>query len=189
MKNKKGFTLIEWLAVIVILGIILAFAIPAVAQYISSSKKGTYIANARSYATAARYALNLNDGEFAAPVNNGDAIVISFKELEPHLESGGKKSPYGGVYIDEFSYVVVVNSGTAEKPRFLYYIAALDEKGYGIGVEELNSAKPIQYDDLSEKNIRQLGKVGASVSSIVANIDEVTISRVNCYPDTLCTSE
>ena len=187
MKNKKGFTLIELLAVIVILGVILAFAIPAVAGYISSSKKSTYIANARSFVQATIKALNLPDSDYAAPVSNGDAVVISFKELELQLESGGRKSPYGGTYIDEYSYVVVVNIGTAEKPRYHYYIAALDEKGYGIGVEEGNMPMPVQYDDLSEKSIRQLGKIGVSISALPGVFDEVGAgSSIRCYPESLC---
>ena len=186
MKNKKGFTLIELLAVIVILSVILALAIPAVAKYISSSKKGTYIANAQSYASAARNELFLNNSDFALPTSNGQATVISFKELLPALESGGKKSPYGAPFVDQFSYVVILNNGTAEKPVYSYYIAALDEKGYGIGTET-NVPAPILYDELEEANIRQLGKVGVSASegslkAMIEGLDKVT----NCYPETLC---
>ena len=38
MKNKKGFTLIEILAVIVILGIIMVIAIPEISHFITRSK-------------------------------------------------------------------------------------------------------------------------------------------------------
>ena len=40
MNMKKGFTLVELLAVIVILAIILAIAIPGISNIIDSSKKG-----------------------------------------------------------------------------------------------------------------------------------------------------
>ena len=40
MKNKKGFTLVELLAVIVILGVLLLVAVPAVSTVITNSRKG-----------------------------------------------------------------------------------------------------------------------------------------------------
>ena len=40
MKNKKGFTLVELLAVIVILAIIMIIAIPAVLQTMESARIG-----------------------------------------------------------------------------------------------------------------------------------------------------
>ena len=40
--NKRGFTLVELLAVIVILGILLVIAIPKISDIISVSKEGTF---------------------------------------------------------------------------------------------------------------------------------------------------
>ncbi len=42
MKNNKGFTLVELLAVIVILAIILAIAIPGIGGIINTAKKGAF---------------------------------------------------------------------------------------------------------------------------------------------------
>lgn len=47
-KDKKGFTLIELIVVLVILGIILAITIPAVTSYIGDAKDAKYLAQARS---------------------------------------------------------------------------------------------------------------------------------------------
>jgi prepilin-type N-terminal cleavage/methylation domain-containing protein len=42
LKNKKGFTLVELLAVIVILAIILAIAVPGISSMIESSKESSF---------------------------------------------------------------------------------------------------------------------------------------------------
>ena len=42
MKNKKGFTLVELLAVIVILAVILVIAIPRILDVIDSSKLSSF---------------------------------------------------------------------------------------------------------------------------------------------------
>ena len=43
MNNNKGFTLIEILAVIIVLGIIMIIAIPAVTKNISDTRETTFI--------------------------------------------------------------------------------------------------------------------------------------------------
>ena len=181
MKNQKGFTLIELLAVIVILAVLLAIAIPSVAKYINTAKKSTYIENVQSYASAARNELFLTNSDYQLPVSRDEATVISFKELELALDNGGKKSSYGAEFVEEYSYVMIVNDGTAEKPHFTYYIAALDEKGYGIGVKKTTAtADIIQYDNLKEENVVQVGATnGVSVESAAQKLN-VTIT--NRYP-------
>lgn len=188
-RNQKGFTLIELLAVIVILGVLLAIAIPSVAKYINTAKKSTFIENVQSYAAAARNELFLTNSDYQLPVSNGDATVISFKELEAALENGGKKSSYGGSFVDKYSYVVIVNDGSAEKPHFTYYIAALDEKGYGIGTKATGSAAQagiIQYDALKEDNVVQVGtNNGVTVSTATGNgTGGLHVTVTNKYPST-----
>ena len=47
--NKKGFTLIEVMAVLVILGVVLLIAVPSVSTYIVNSRKSNYYTTANSY--------------------------------------------------------------------------------------------------------------------------------------------
>lgn len=47
-KNKKGFTLIEIIVVLVIMGILLAVAVPAVLGYVGKAQESQYLSEARA---------------------------------------------------------------------------------------------------------------------------------------------
>lgn len=183
--NKKGFTLIELLAVIVILGVLLAIAVPSVTKYINVSKKSTYIDNAQTYATTARDQASL--GTFKFPVNPNEATVILFEALADELDKGGKTSPYGAAYNNESSFVVIANIRTAENPKYEYFIAAIDEDGYGIGsITDGNAtAQAVSYDDLTTDNIIQITS-GKGVTKPTVGSNVVTTSGTykvtNVYP-------
>lgn len=91
LKNERGLTLIELLAVVVILGIIAAIAITAIGAIIDNSKKDAHIANAKQLANAARLAIS--SGGFDENKN-----TFTMKELydagylEKIPKSPGKKS-------------------------------------------------------------------------------------------------
>ena len=57
-KVKKWFTLIELLAVIIILGILMLVAIPSVTKYISDSRKEGYVATAKTIIDGTRNLVN-----------------------------------------------------------------------------------------------------------------------------------
>ncbi len=184
--NKKGFTLIELLAVIVILGVLLSIAAPAVSKYINSSKKSTYIVDIKNYADSVR-ASALN-GEFSMPVSTNHATAYTFDKVYEYLEKGGKTSPYGEEFKTDQSYVIIVNEGTPEAPKYRYYIFAIDEGGYGIGIATDNSPAAIKYEDLKDNNVIRLDSTltvpSASSEEVTINgIDHsIIIDRINYMP-------
>lgn len=108
---KKGFTLVELLAVIVILSIILVIAVPKVKDYIISSKERSFMDSAKSILRQLEY-INLESdtfnekslSEFDIDISNIDYdinnSVVYFKDdkLTINLVGNGH---YSGMYACE----------------------------------------------------------------------------------------
>lgn len=165
--NKKGFTLIELLAVIVILAVVLGIAIPAVSQYITKSRKNGYVDNLVQFIDAARKGATLGD-EYSLPVDNNHATVIYFSKLAGALEKGGQTSSYGEEWELDGSFVAIVNDGTADSPKYTYYVTASDGK-YVSGGKDSSSNKNVQQiieeSTLKASNIVRLDSKGIKVDS------------------------
>ena len=73
LKTKKGFTLVELLAVIVILAIILAIAVPGISNMMDNSKKSAFEADAKMIITGLEYQ-NLE-------ASLGQATAVTIKDL------------------------------------------------------------------------------------------------------------
>ena len=75
--NKKGFTLVELLGVIVILSIIMLIAIPNVVSTLERSKKDTYIADAKKMVSLVQY--EIRKDKIAKP--GSTAVDITLNQL------------------------------------------------------------------------------------------------------------
>ncbi|WP_404458822.1 type II secretion system protein [Sutcliffiella horikoshii] len=141
LRNEKGLTLIELLAVVVILGIIAAIAVPSIGNIIENSRKDAQLANAQQMVNAAKLFL-LNDAD---EVPNDNKIPLSDLKAKNYLD--GMKSPHGGSYDDDSSYVKV-NDGnvtavfleTTGSPKHGVYIAGANgAAGTEVGINALDN--------------------------------------------------
>jgi len=98
-KSKKGFTLVEIMIVVVIIGLLAAMAIPAFQKVRETSQKKTMINNLRQLASGAdQYFLE----EGVTAVSSGDLLGTAnyIKDFEPVSDDGD-------------SYTETIEQGTA----------------------------------------------------------------------------
>lgn len=118
LKNYKGFTLVELLAVIVILAVILTIAVPNVMKIIEKSKKDSFESTAAMMISTAKIQASSNNEYLPA---EDKCSVIKFDILD--LDNTDKDVD-GGVYDKNNSYIVIVNNAGIYK----YYVTLKGSK-------------------------------------------------------------
>ncbi len=138
LKNKKGFTLVELLAVIVVLAIVMGLAVVAITGVLDNARKATFVADAKSFLEGAHSLVNADDmnsmlgassGTYAPKCDNvattPDTNYIPIGAIK--LQQGGEKSPYGNKYLGKNSgdSTTVVNSAPSNI-SYIKVVSAID---------------------------------------------------------------
>ncbi len=86
MASEEGFTLIELLVVIIILGILVAIAVPAYLSFAGKAKTAAEQANVRSAIPAAESYYQTNTNTYASI--SGDVLRQQAPGVSPHVMAG-----------------------------------------------------------------------------------------------------
>ena len=182
MKNSKGFTLVELLATITILGILMIVAIPAVNRIIESSRRDTFLNTAKTYVNAVKNEVAADNIKCTYTLD-GSTVTTPISAIAPGyygivkidtttdagqalLEEGGK-SPWGSK--DVRGIVLIRNLHTTEK--YEYYIMLVDSDGRGIGT----------YKTKEEITPDARGYADSKDKKVVQVIQDSRLTRANVY--------
>lgn len=103
MKDKKGFTLIELIAVVVILSILAIIATPNIVNMIDRGKKEQYVADAKDFIAKATYMYKQEKYQKKFN-NNGNGTTIKLGDIEG-INDSDLTDPYGYTYDKENSII------------------------------------------------------------------------------------
>lgn len=120
MKNNKGFTLVETIAVIIILGVVLSIAVPSITNVVKSTNKNRMISDAETFISEVKEYVE-SDTIGNTPKDNKYKLV--------DIKSKLSKSPYGGNYNMESSFVIINNNSYTVCLTDGEYQAATGENG------------------------------------------------------------
>jgi len=136
--NNRAFTLIELLAMLVVLGILMAVTVPNITGILSESKNNILIEDVDKLVDAAKTKISTRS-DISHPANN-KCLVMTLDFLNDSDDF--KKGPNDGEYDKFDSFVIVKREGTSYK----YYVRLVEKNEDGkYGLEA------VDYDAFKKK--------------------------------------
>ncbi len=156
-KSEKGFTLVELLATIVILGIIMVVAVPNVTGIIYKNRSNTYVEDAKKLVTLAEYEIRSNNNKITRP---GDKQCIAFS-LEYLDNAEFEDPPNNGEYLKNDSFVIVKK----ESGSLVYYVQLVEKFK---GKETYRGVPLVESSELNKSDATNL--IGNFTKSNLTNL-------------------
>ncbi|KQL53395.1 hypothetical protein AN964_07745 [Heyndrickxia shackletonii] len=129
MKNQKGMTLVELLAVIVILAIVTAIAVPSIGGIINKSKDDAQKSNALMIINAAKLAVVSNNETIMGKINSTDHKITLQDLVDEGFLDSVPQNPYlkETTYTGDKNYVTVTQAGS----KYVYTVTLDNKSGTG----------------------------------------------------------
>ena len=164
-KSNKGFTLVELLAAIVIMGILILFAAPAIVNMVNNNRDKMYIVDAEKLLALAENRIRGASSAIEKP-DPGKVIIISMNYLS---NEEFDVAPNRGEYVTDASYVIVKNDDSGKLEYSVAIMEKLSPKKKN-GDSTYRGIQLVKSDQLKRKN---------AVSSLVKTISYGDLRRIN----------
>lgn len=180
MMNQKAFTMVELLAMLVVIGVLMAIAVPNIAGIIKNNRESIGIEDVNKMVGTAKQKFQTKKVSYPP---TGKCIILTLKYLD---DSGDYSAgPNGGVYDKEHSNIVVRKAQKTGPPdityEYKYYVRIVEKKGdkyYRTDIQE--------YDKIREE---KLGFKKATKSDLVDNLSvDVSTDLKDEHGNKLCSS-
>ena len=164
MKNK-GFTLVELLAMLVVLGLLIGISIPNINGILKNQRLNVIKTDATNMAEKAK-AMVVKDPLVTKP-KNGECLIFTLDYLNDDEDIG--KGPNGGDYYPYDSFVIYTREGN----QYKYYVRLVENTGngnYGFNRVNVNDISELKNDNIIKiTGIYGLSKNKANSVSIINN--------------------
>ena len=177
--NKKGFTLVELLGVLVVLSVILMIAFPLITTYINKSKQKAYDTQMELIITGLKdYAI---DHKEVLPVNDTDYVTFTLGQLKAlGIVNNSVVNPLDGKEIDDSMEFKIVKDGS----KYTYQIVessrlSRDNKNHTPSI--ILNGNILNYIDLDST----YNELGASATDYDGKPLSVTIDKTDLDVSTI----
>lgn len=156
MKNKKGFTLVELLAVIVILGVLLMIAVPAVQNVIKKTKNNATQKQAELFIDAAKKMAIIDEA-------TSDMVIYKLRDLDSSVDT------------NRFTGMVVALKENGSYKYYIYLNDSVNKKTIG---NNNNDIFEFASEDKINEKVTDGGNVFSEQTQII-NVNNNTYSYSN----------